>query len=306
MRCFVVIFVFCLAFVGGLTGGRAEVPRVVATIKPLHGLAATVMAGIGAPRLLLRRRASPHHHALKPSDARLIQSANVVFWIGPELETFLEKFLRTVRPETKVIALARVPKITHWPVRNGGNLGLHNHSSVDRIDPHIWLDPINASVMVREIARVLGEADVANTAKYLANADREAMRLDRLTAEVGAALAAVSRRPYVVFHDAYQYFERRFGLSPAGALVAEPDRPPGARRLNDIRAQIQRLGVGCVFHAPQFKPALMATLLEGADARARPLDPLGMEIAAGPGAYTKLIRGMAEGFLDCLGQPTRN
>ena len=182
--------------------------------------------------------------------------------------------------------------------RRSGGRGVHAH---DGIDMHVWLDPVNAGVMVHAIAGALSEADPGNAAAYTANAGGLAGRLDALAAEVAADLASVRGRPFIVFHDAYRYFEDRFGLTAAGAIASGPERLPGARRVAEIRARVRELGATCVFAEPQFEPRLAGVVTEGTPARIGILDPLGTEVANGPELYFTLIRNMAASFGNCLG-----
>ena len=168
---------------------------------------------------------------------------------------------------------------------------------------HIWLDPRNARVIVRAMAVELSRADGARRGLYMANAKRLTRRLEALEAEIRATLAPARRSPYVVFHDAYRYFEERFGLRPAGALAAASGRKPGARRLTALRRRIRALGAVCVFAEPQFKPSLLETMMEGTGARAGVLDPLGADIEPGPELYFSLMRGLAASLRACLAPP---
>jgi zinc transport system substrate-binding protein len=165
---------------------------------------------------------------------------------------------------------------------------------------HIWLDPINAKAMVSAIAAALGDADPGRAAVYAANAERLRARLDRLDAELAADLAPVAGRRYVVFHDAYRYFEKRYRLSPAGAITVNPARQPGARTVRAIRSRIIDLGAVCVFGEPQFEPALVATVIEGTPARPAVLDPLGADLEPGVDAYFTLMRNLAKSLVGCL------
>ena len=173
----------------------------------------------------------------------------------------------------------------------------HGHGA---FDGHVWLDPHNARAMVQEIGEALADADPANAQRYKANADAVARRLDDLTAEIAATLEPVRDRPFVVFHDAYQYFERRFGLSAAGSITVIPDVMPGAERVAEVREKVGELGATCVFSEPQFEPKLVQVVTEGTGARTAVLDPLGASIDAGPDQYFALMRAMAKSVRDCL------
>ncbi len=290
----------------------ADAPAVVVSIAPVHALVARVMAGVGAPRLLIPGAASPHTFALKPSDARAIAGARVVFWIGPELERFLTKPLASLAAPgdgARVVALARADGVGVLPARRVGawaddngdadHRRDHDHDR-DAADPHSWLDPVNAAAMVRAIVETLPAADPGNAARYRGNGDAALAELAALHAEVAATLAPVRDVPYVVFHDAYQYFEKRFGLAAAGAIAVGAGRAPGARRVAELRRVIVARGAACVFAEPQFEPALARTLVEGTGARIGTLDPLGAALPPGSGLYGELLRRMARSLADCL------
>ncbi len=267
---------------------RAAAPLVVASIMPIHSLAAGVMGGVGAPRLLVVGGGSPHNARLKPSAARALARADIVFWAGPGLEAFLEKPLSTLAGRARIVELAAVS-------------GLRRQANAD---PHVWLDPANARAMVAAMTMALTETDPVNAPAYVANGARLAARLDALDRDLAAALAPVRAVPYVVFHDAYGHFERRYKLANAGAVTVRPGRPPGARRVRNIRnlllAEAGGRGVRCLFAEPQFAPALAARLTEGTGVRLGVLDPLGVGLAPGPEAYFTLMRRLARAFVTCL------
>jgi zinc transport system substrate-binding protein len=287
-------------------------PRVAVSIKPLHALVAAVMAGVGTPELILRGAGSPHAYNLKPSEARLLEDAGVIVWVGGPLETFLEKPVAALGARAQVVTALRAPGMRLLPAREGGawdgeaGHGDTEHGAAaqsrreDELDAHLWLDPANAKAIGRAAAETLARVDPANRESYAANAAALAARIDALDAELAALLAPVRGVPYVVFHDAYQYFERRYGLRAVGSITASPERTPGARRVQEVREKIRRLGARCVFGEPQFPPALLATLTEGTGARTGALDPLGAELAAGPEAWFTLMRALAASLAGCL------
>jgi len=295
----------------------AEGPKVVTSIKPVHSLVAGVMVGAGSPALLVPGGGSPHAYTLRPSQARRLQEADLVFWIGDGMETFLAKPLGALARGARVVALYRAPGGTLLATRRGGVWDDHgaardeaasaqrepNHDDNNAhgsVDMHVWLDPANAQAMAGAIAEALAETDPANAARYRANGEDLRQRLGALDRELRRTLAPVAARPYVVFHDAYQYFEARYGLSAAGAITVSPGRPPGARRLAEIRARIVATGARCVFAEPQFPPPLVRTVIEDTAAKAAILDPLGAELTAGPETYFTLMRALARALADCL------
>ncbi|MDG4549222.1 MAG: zinc ABC transporter substrate-binding protein [Candidatus Contendobacter sp.] len=290
--------------------GAAAQPAVVASIKPVHALAAGVMQGVGEPLLLIPGGASPHEYSLKPSDTRALSTAQVVFWIGPDLESFLAKPLANAKT-ARSVALMDAPGLTILPLRAGGAWEAHDHDADhhghhDDHDPaasrdaHVWLDPINAIAMVRRMVAVLGEMDAAHQAEYARNGAALIERLERLDRQLASDLAPIRERPYLVFHDAYHYFERRYGLNAVGSVVLDPAQRPGAKRVAEIRARVREQKVRCVFSEPQFQPALVETIVAGSNARRGVLDPLGADLPAGPDAYIQLLQGLSGALRGCL------
>lgn len=288
----------------------AEPPRVVASIKPLHGIVAAVMGDTGAPTLLLRGAATPHAYSLRPSDARALAHADLVVWIGPALEGFLVKPLAALPAGAAVVTVQSEAGLTRYPVRTGGAFADHDHDhghghghndgDAGRIDPHLWLDPGNARAIADRVVASLAARDPDNAARYRDNAARFARTLDALDAELRRRLAPLAGIPYVVFHDAYRYFEAAYGLAPVGSVTLDADRKPGARRVRAVRQRIAALQARCVFREPQFEAAIIATLVAGTGARIGTLDPLGAALPPGGDFYPALLRGMAASLADCL------
>lgn len=306
---------------------RADV-NVVASIKPVHSLVAAVMKGIGEPGLIVDGAGSPHTYAMKPSQAAMLQKADVVFWIGNELEAFLEKPLEAIASKAKTVELIDSHGLVKLKLREGGAFEAHAHDDHDdhghddhdkkaekdhgdhdhddhahgAFDVHVWLDPVNAKALVHEIEETLAKADPANAAAYEANAKEVMSRLDALTGQVAAELEPVKGKGFIVFHDAYRSFENRFGLTASGSITVSPEVMPGAERVRELRAKVKELGATCVFSEPQFEPKLISTVTEGTSARAGVLDPLGASIENGPDLYFTLIRNMATSFRTCMAE----
>lgn len=289
----------------------ADAPRVIASIKPIHSLAAAVMRGVGAPELLVQGAASPHSYSMRPSDAARLDDAQVVFWIGPALEAFLVKPMASLAGDATVLELEALPGLTLLPPREGGVWAPHGHEGEEHedgdhaheaggVDAHLWLDPDNAKMIAAAMAETLAKADSAHAEAYRANARDLAARIDALDAELAATLAPVKDRPFIVFHDAYQYFESQYGLAAAGSITVSPDQPPGARRLSEIRATIAERGAACVFREPQFEPKLIELVIEGSGARQGELDPEAASLAPGPELYFEMMRGLARNIAGCL------
>ena len=297
-----------------LTGTAMAAPNVVASTKPVHSLVAAVMAGVGEPGLIVKGAASPHTYSLRPSDALALENADIVFWTGHGLELFLGEALETLSTKAETVELADSPGIELLPLREGGAFEPHSHGDEDHGheehdhaheheegDMHFWLDPENAKLMVTEIVRVLSAADPENEATYQANAEVEIEALSGLETEIAASLEGVREKPFIVFHDAYQYFENRFGLEVAGTITVSPEAMPGAARVDELRKKVGELGATCVFAEPNFEPAIVSTIVEGTEAKAGVLDPEGSALTEGPGLYGDLLRGIAAGLVDCLG-----
>lgn len=284
------------------TGAHAQ-PRVIASIAPLQSLAAGVMDGIAEPGVIVRGGASPHTAQLRPSDAATLNRADLVIWVGPIHEAFLVRPIRGLAPRIRVLTLAREPGIEVLDGRVGGIWGQqqddHAHGDDER-DGHLFLDPVNARAITTAIAAALSALDPANAARYAANAARVTDRLGALDNELRAMLTPVRERRFVVFHDAYQYLERRYELSAVGSITVAPDRPPSAQRLRVLRREIANRGAVCVFSEPQFRSAVVRTVMEGSNARAGVLDPLGADLTPGPDAYFTLLRRLGAALRDCL------
>ena len=300
--------------------------NVVASVKPVHSLVAAVMEGIGAPVLIVKGAASPHTYALKPSQAEQIEKADLVFWMGHSLETFLEKPLESLASKAMVVELMDSHGLKKLEMREGGGFDEHDHDedghkehedhseeehdnhaeeSHDdhghgKFDVHVWLDPENAKVMANEIMEALKKVDPGNAKKYETNTKKVVEKLNRLVAEVSAKLATAKGKGFVVFHDAYQYFEKRFGLKAVGSITVSPEVVPGVKRIKELKTKIKELNALCVFSEPQFKPKLVSTVVEGTKAQTGVLDPLGAAIQNGPKLYFILIRDMANSLNKCL------
>ncbi|MGI9479762.1 MAG: zinc ABC transporter substrate-binding protein [Hyphomicrobiaceae bacterium] len=295
------------------------------------------MAGVGKPGLIVEGGGSPHTYALKPSQAAMLERADLVFWIGHELEAFLEKPLKTIAASAKSVELIEADDLIKLDLREGGPFDKHEHDdhaahktsmskhhgrhraksshhghghgekesarrghSGREFNPHVWLDPINAKAMTRDIKDVLSAADPANAARYEANAKAVMARLTDLTAGITAKLKPFRAKGFIVFHDAYQNFERRFGLEASGSITVSPEVRVGVRRIRMLRSKVRQLGATCVFSEPQFEPKLVATVVEGTPAKSGVLDPLGASLKGGPELYFTLLRNMAASFATCL------
>lgn len=294
-------FIVGLVLAGAMPQMTVAAPKVVATIPPIHSLAAMVMEGTGFPQLLLSGGETPHSYSLRPSQSRMLASADVVVRVGDGLEGFLDKPLRALSGQAEIIALEKTPGVIAYRNRAGHDDDHHDHDGDSHgIDPHLWLHTGNAVAAIAEIARVLSKVDPENAPVYMGNLARASIRLRALRMEIERLVAPVRTRPYFVFHDAWQYFEKEFSLRGGGAIAVSPERKPGARRLADIRARIRATGARCVFAEPQFPPALVKTVIRRTPAKLSTLDPLGVGLTRGPGLYHVLMRNLAKDIVSCL------
>ena len=289
-----------------LAGAAEEASWAVASIKPIHSLLSGVMAGVGTPALLVKGYASPHSYALKPSDAALLEHARIVFWVGPALERFLVRPLQTLGSDADLVELLQTDGLTRFAVRQGGLWQFHQHAEPlaaagagTMVDGHIWLDPVNAqSDRAAHGAGAVGRRSgsripLCRECRSARPAPRRARRRARRDAGAGRS------SPFIVFHDAYQYFEARYGLTGAGSITLDPDQPPGAERLAAIQARLAGEGAVCIFHEPQFPTALIETVMRGTGARIGELDPEGAALADGPELYFSLLRNIAAALAGC-------
>ncbi|OJF90721.1 zinc ABC transporter substrate-binding protein ZnuA [Pararhizobium antarcticum] len=314
-----------LASVLALSAGatQAKGPDVVVSIKPIHSLVASIMQGVGEPALIVEGSASPHTYSMKPSNAAALQDAAVVFWLGHGLEAFLEKPLESLGTGARIVELEDAPGLEKLKFREGGAFEAHDdgdehesggadshdtahdaahehHHDEGEVDMHLWLDPHNAKAMAAEIEKTLAEIDPANAATYKTNLANLDARLDALDKTLVETVAPIKDKPFIAFHDAYQYFEKRYGVTVAGSITVSPESMPGAERISQIHKKIGELGATCVFAEPQFEPKLVTVVLEGTPAKSGTLDPEGATIEPGPDLYFKLMENMGASLKACL------
>lgn len=284
---------------------RAEAPRVSTDIAPVHSLVARVMQGVGQPDLLVDAGTSPHDFSLKPSTASALAEADVIFWIGPELTPWLERAVDSLGSGSRSVTFLSAPGIEMLGRREGaafeaeGHDDDHDHDH-EGPDPHIWLDPVNARQMLNMIAEALAEADPENAARYTENAVAGNAELQALESEIAAKLAPLRGRGFLVFHDAYHYFEDRFEFEAAGAIAPGDGAQPGPKRLAKLREMVREGGAICVFSEPQLDPKAVKVVAEGAGLKTGVLDPLGVDLTPGPDLYPRMLRGLAGALHECL------
>ena len=307
------LLLLILSILTFFTPAKAEL-KVVTSIKPIHSLASYLMDGIGKPDLIVDGYASPHGFSMKPSHAKMLQNADLIFWVGEDLESFLEKPLSSIAKKAEKIELMSIKELTVLKFREKNIFDKHDYKEKGKkhadhkekahdghahgkYDPHIWLDTMNAKAMLNEMAAHLIENDPKNEAKYKSNLDKALKDIDKLTIEVMTDLSnSVSS---IVFHDAYQYFEKRFNVKVLGALTINTDVMPGAEQLVEIREIIEHDKVACVFSEPQFNPDIINTVAKDMKIKTGVLDPLGATLDPGKDLYFKLIRNMSASFKGC-------
>ena len=300
--------------------------KVVASIKPIHSLASYLMDGVGKPDLIVDGYNSPHGFALKPSHAKMLQNADLIFWVGEDLENFLKKPLKSIAKKAEKIELMEIKGLKKLEFRERNIFedhddhkehghkedkhddhkehghkedkhdDHHGHAHGEH-DPHIWLDPMNAKVILSEMADHLIENDQENASKYKANLKKAHKDLDKLTKEVKSELNKDFKS--IVFHDAYQYFEKRFGVNVLGAFTVNTDVLPGAEQLSEIREVIEHEKVSCVFSEPQFNPDIIKAVAKDTNIKTGVIDPLGATLNPGKTLYFDLIKNMSSSFKGC-------
>tara|TARA_Y100001954_G_scaffold104256_1_gene113463 strand:- start:3417 stop:4391 length:975 start_codon:yes stop_codon:yes gene_type:complete len=302
---------------------KADV-KVVASIKPVHSLVSYVMDGVGRPDLIVDGYNSPHGFSLKPSHAKMIENADLIIWVGEDLEAFLEKPLNTIAKKAVNVEIMELKSIKKLKFREKNvfedhddhghkekkhddhghghkekkhdDHGHEGHAHGEH-DPHVWLDPMNAKVIIKEIEKQLIKLDPNNSSKYKANSKKAQSELDNLTKNIKRDLKGNLR--FVVFHDAYQYFENRFGIKVLGALTVNPDVLPGAEQLSEIREVIEHEKVNCLFAEPQFNPAIIKSIAKDTKIKTGVLDPLGATLDKGKSMYMDLLKEISNSFKGC-------
>lgn len=303
------IFSLFVAFVASflLIGPAQAEVKVLTSIKPLQLIAAAVQDGVAVPEVLLPPGASPHHYALRPSDVRQVQSVDLLYWIGPDMETFLPRVLngRTLPsvavqdlPGLKLRRFAQDSQ-SHAEDDHDGDEHDHDHRP-GSIDAHLWLSPTNARVIAAKMAADLSTADPANAARYQSNLKGFNQRLDALDTRLKARLAGVAGKPYFVFHEAFDYFEDNYGLKHAGVFAVAAEVQPGAQHVAAMRTRLQTVGKTCVFSEPPLRPRLAETLVAGLPVKLAELDALGGYTPATAQGYEQLLEKLGDDLAGCL------
>jgi zinc transport system substrate-binding protein len=319
------------AFVAILPFSANAVPNVATDITPIHSLVSQVMTGVGTPDLLVQSGASPHNYSLSPSEAQALQEADLVFWVGEGVTPWLGRSLENLSPDSRKVELLEATGTTTYTYREGAAFDAHDDSDHDKekegshdsydektteddhnegdhhehsgTDPHAWLDPANGKVWIDVIAAALAEKDPENAAQYLENAATGKADIDAAVSRIEITIAQLKDRQFIVFHDAYQYFEKRFGILAAGAISIGDASKPSPARIAEIRKVVTDLNVSCVFTEPQYNPGIVKAVFGGTGVNTSGvIDPLGSGLATGAGLYPDLLIEIADGLQSCLGE----
>ena len=345
--------IFLLGFLWFPSQTLAEI-KVVASIQPIHSLVSMIMDGVGEPYLILDRTASPHRYSLSPKKAKQIEEADIIFWVGPYIETFLIKPINNLNKKNINIQISKLPNLTKYKTRSGDGFEEHDHDHghhddhddhkahkdhddhddhkahkdhddhddhddhkahkdhddhddhkghdehSEEIDQHVWLDPENAKIILEEIKIALSKVDPSNRKIYEKNSLDAKKSIDILIEDTRKKLQNYGNNGFIYFHDAYQYFEKRFGLKASGSITVSTEVMPGAKRLKELKLLINKENIKCVFSEPQFESKIVKAVIEGTGKKAVVLDPLGYNIEPGKNLYNKLIVNMTESFLSCI------
>ena len=295
-----------------LSTSALATPKVIASIMPVHSIVASVMGDIATPDLLLSGKNSEHTASLSPEQISGLGKADIVFMIGGGLEHKLGQISGTEAVNgKKFVALVDAPGIKALKIRTGGTFeedddeelpDIHDdqYAFAQKYNPHIWLDPENAKAMTKAVAAQLGEIDPAHAKTYEANANTYLASLEQLETGIAADTKPIQNKPFVVFHDAYPYFEERFGLKALGSISDANAASPSAKRLKEIRDKIVSAKALCVFREPQFDEKFVRIAMEGTNAKPGILDVMGFDVATGPKAYEQMMRNLARSATDCL------
>ena len=304
-------------------------PVIATSIKPVSMVVAAIAGDKADIQQIVSSTASPHDFAMRPSDLKKILAADTVVWVGESLERFLEKPLENAGKEESSIEWLALDSMAlhnfadekdhddhdghegheghddhddhdHDDHDHEGHDGHEGHHH-DGVDPHVWLSPDNVRVLAQAVTTRIVSLDAANAEYYKGNLASFEKGLSAKDAEIRKALNKVNKVPYIVFHDGYSYFEQHYGLSNVGEITVSPERKPGAKKIAEIRREIEEHNVQCVFSEPQFSPAIVKTLLDGTDVKTAPLDPLGSKVKMGSNAYFSFLDSLSGQFLSCLG-----
>lgn len=271
-------------------------PKIVATIKPIHSIIAAVTDGITEPYLLIDGNASPHSYTLRPSDMKSLSNADFIFLVSDNLEVFMQKIAADM-DKSKVVKLAALDGITLYKMPEDDHDNNHNH---DAYDPHIWLSPANAIFITKNVAKILAESDPDNAAKYNENADNFIEEIKSADEIIKAKLVNIREFPHIYYHNAYQYFDKYYGLNGVASILPSGKEHLSAKKLSEISKTIKEKNIKCLFKEPQFSNETIEAIANGTDIKVGTLDPIGAKIKAGKNAYLGILNEIMDNLTECL------
>ena len=282
----------------------ASAPNVLTTIKPLQLISQAITEGVTESDVLLPPGASPHNHSLRPSDARKLHSADVIFWVGPSMESFLTRTLPSAK-NAKVVAMMESAPVTLRKNKGDDNHhhddhDHHHHHDHGEFDPHLWLSTDNGRAMAKVMTETLAELDKEHAEQYNSNLKSFLKSLDDADERNKKKLAGLEKTPFFVFHDAYGYLQDQYGLKIGGHFTLNPEQQPGARHLSNLRSTLKATGKTCIFREPQFQPAYINRITDGLNVKVGVLDPLGEDIKAGPEGFAQFINTLVDNIKECM------
>lgn len=285
----------------------ADVPVVVSDTPTTHSLVSSVMGELGTSSVLMPASASPHDYAMRPSEASLLESADIIFWTSSELTPWLARAMRSLASDAQSIELMKAEDTLTLGFRRFVNYPgkaerEHSHENLSTvvIDPHGWLDPVNAQKWLKLIANKLSLLDPDNADTYSENAQKEITEIDMLMADIATQLNQLDKRTFIVFHDSYHYFEDRFNFHSTAAISLADSEHPNIKQLNTLRRILADYPGACVFAEPQFSDRLIKTITHGQDVNVGLLDPLGALQLPGASLYRAVVKQLADSLTGCL------
>ena len=308
--------IITLLFISNTAVFASETKGVITTIQPINALVNAVIGNTGGSTSLIPSEVSPHEFKLKPSDVKKLQDGNIIFYISNHLESSITKVFKNLPKNIKIVNLMEETGINHLAIRDNEAWERHDHHDdhdkhakkdddhddhEKEDDVHIWLDPDNAIKIIQKVNKELSLLFPENSQIYNKNATNITNKITELKSELKEELLSIKDKPYIVFHDAYQYFEKVFGLNAVGSIALEDDVATSPKQISYIRNKIIKSNVSCVFQEPQFDSKLVKTVVEGTDAKIGTLDPLGVDIANKKDFYLQLLRNMSKSLKECLG-----
>ena len=287
---------------------NADGPRVVADIAPIHSLVSMVMDGVGQPQLLVPQNISPHHYSMRPSEAEALQEAKLVVYVGHDMSPWLEPVLETLAASASALDLSKVDNIMQLAYREGPIFDDHDeeghddhaHHDHDGVDPHMWLDPMNAKLWLHAIASELTRIDPKNADRYDENARSSSRTITLAMAQAEGHLASGKDNGFLVYHDAYQYFEKRFNRVAVGSISLGDASKPSTKRLRELKVLFEEEGVSCVLTEPQYSSKIVDSVFGGFKPTVGVVDPIGIDLELGATLYPELLENIALSIAQCV------